>query len=69
MRYELKLAILKSGIPQWRTAAQADIPESVLSHIVRGARDPEPSTAKRLSEVLDIPVDQLFPAEEEVVSG
>ena len=69
MRYELKLAILKSGKSQWKTAAKAEIPETVLSHIVRGARDPDSSTAKRLSEILNVPVDQLFPAEEEVVSG
>ena len=61
MRYELKLAIRKSGISQWRTAAKAEISETVLRNIVSGARDPEPSTAKRLSEILNVPVDQLFP--------
>lgn len=65
MRYELKMAILKSGIPQWRIAGRAEIPEAILSHIVRGARDPGPSTAKRLSEILNVPVSELFPAEEE----
>ena len=69
MRLELKIAILKSGTSQWKTAQAADIPETMLSHLIRGVRDPDPSTAKRLSEVLDVPVDQLFPAEEEVVSG
>ena len=65
MRYELKLAILKSGITQWRLAGKVEIPETLLSHIVRGARDPDPSTAKRLSEILNVPVSELFPAEEE----
>ena len=61
MRAELKLAILKTGEAQWKTAQKAGIPESVLSHIVTGARDPDPEIVKKLSELLGAPVRVLFP--------
>ena len=63
-RARLKLAILQTGQPQWKMAARVGVPESVLSHVVTGARDPDPALAKRLAETLGVPLSELFPAEE-----
>ena len=68
-RARLKLAILQTGKPQWMTAHRAGIPETVLSHVVTGARDPDAALAKRLAEILAVPVSELFPPKQELVSG
>lgn len=55
----LVAAIRMSGHRQWRIAQMAGISETRLSRIVRrgSATDEE---RKRLSELLGVPVDQLF---------
>jgi plasmid maintenance system antidote protein VapI len=58
----LKSAIFESRKKQKRIAKLAGIPETQLSHIVRGRRDATPKERERLSVVLGKPEADLFPA-------
>ena len=56
----LKLAIFESRKKQKRIAQLARIPETQLSHIVRGRRPPTPRERRRLAAVLGKPEADLF---------
>jgi transcriptional regulator with XRE-family HTH domain len=57
----LKIAILESGFSQLEVAKAADIPESRLSHLVNGHREPSDAEARILARVLKRKPKQLFP--------
>ena len=53
------------GLSQRRLAVQADISESLISKIENGWLIPYPGQARRLARALGVPVEELFPAEQE----
>lgn len=69
MNLSLKIAILKSGQPQWGVAQAAGLGPVRLSMLVRGHAVPRPDEAARLSAALDVPQEQLFPEIHEAVTA
>lgn len=59
----LKQILNDKGISQNRLSQLARIPASNINLIVNGKQYPGPSWRQRISEVLDIPEDTLFPEE------
>lgn len=57
----LKLAIVESGVSQRVIAKRTRIPETKLSHFVRGRLVPTDKEIDRLARALNKPVDALFP--------
>lgn len=57
----LKVAIVQSGKSQRVLARVARIPETRLSHIVRGRIEPTDKERERISKALQRPADELFP--------
>lgn len=60
-RQELRRAILLSGMASWQVGHLAGVSPTVLSHIVTGRRNPRPTEAARLAQVLGASVGVLFP--------
>ena len=60
-RLELRSAILASGLPAWKIAHLAGITPTVISHLCTGRREPRPTEAARLAQVLGAKVGSLFP--------
>ena len=61
MRSQLKLAILESGVPQYRLAADIKCNPSHLSNIVRGKYEPDGLEKELIAQRLGRPVQELFP--------
>lgn len=66
MRIRLKAAILALGRPQYELAKYFDGGETRLSRIVRGRAEPTDEDMRRLSELLGVPLAELFPEVERV---
>lgn len=49
------------GVPQWQVASLAGVGPSLLSFWVHGHRSPRPDEARRVAEVLGLPVEELWP--------
>lgn len=54
MRLDVKLAIVKSGRPQYVIAQDAGIPETALSKYVRGRGSLRPDQEQKLMDVLGL---------------
>ena len=63
MNRNLKIALLDKGVPQYRTAMEADVQPTKLSQIIYGGAKPSDEEKERLARVLGCEVDHLFPAE------
>ena len=61
MRLDLKLAIVKSGRPQYEIARELGVPESSLSKFIGGYGSLRPEQVKKLEAILRV--------EEETASG
>jgi hypothetical protein len=57
MRFDYKLAVLKSGRHQFEVAHEAGLSEGRLSRFIRGREQLRPDEERRLREVLQLPVD------------
>lgn len=64
-RIELRRAIGGTGEPAWRVGRAAGLSPTVLSHIVTGRRAVTQEEARRLADVLEADVRDLFPELEE----
>jgi transcriptional regulator with XRE-family HTH domain len=53
----------KVGLKQRELAEMTHLPQSLISDLERGTRKVWGRAAARLSEVLGVPVDELFPEE------
>ena len=60
-RWDLKIAILKTGIPQNRIAKRLDKSPAWMSLIVNGLNDPSPRDRQAIAEILEKPEKELFP--------
>jgi hypothetical protein len=54
MRLDIKLAIVKSGRPQYDIAQELGVPESTLSKFVRGRGALRPEQERKLMELLGL---------------
>ena len=54
MRIEIKLAIVRSGRPQYAIAQELGVPESRLSKFVRGYGTLRPEQERKLVELLGL---------------
>jgi len=63
-RHALRQALLDKKISQNRLSQLARVPGSSISMIVNGKLYPCPVWRKRMSEVLDLPEEILFPESE-----
>lgn len=59
----LRMARLRSGLPQFLVAKRAKLAASRLSVLERGYDGPNGSERSALARVLGVPEEQLFPAE------
>jgi len=59
----LKLERVRKGIRQWRLASLVGISQTELSHYEVGRRRCPADLRHKIANVLDLPVDQLFPKE------
>ncbi len=59
----LKLAVLNSGMRQWRIASLANISQTKLSHYENGRKRCPADERHRLAEVLNTKPEVLFPEE------
>jgi transcriptional regulator with XRE-family HTH domain len=57
----LKKALLERGLSQSKASRLADIPQSNFNQICNGKQQPCPAWRCRLSKILEIPEDELFP--------
>jgi transcriptional regulator with XRE-family HTH domain len=57
----LQVKRLKRGIRQWRLASLIGISQSLLSHYESGRRQCPPDVRQKIAEVLELPVEKLFP--------
>ena len=57
MRLDIKLAIVKSGLPQYRIAQKLGVPESTLSKFVRGYGALRQEQEAKLAELLGLRAD------------
>jgi hypothetical protein len=57
MRYDFKLAVLKSGRYQFEIAREANLSEGRLSRFIRGREQLRAEEERRLREILELPVD------------
>jgi transcriptional regulator with XRE-family HTH domain len=55
MRLEIKLAILRSGRPQYQIARELGVTESTLSKFIRGYGSLRPEQERKLAEILQLP--------------
>jgi len=60
MNHTLKLAILRSGRPQYTIARDANITETRLSRNILGRITPTDDEKKRIAELLGMCADDLF---------
>ncbi|OGW78836.1 MAG: hypothetical protein A3I73_00855 [Omnitrophica bacterium RIFCSPLOWO2_02_FULL_45_16] len=58
----LKLGIVKTGIRNWRLAQLIGISEQELSNYATGRRRCPADLRHKIAKVLDVSVDELFPA-------
>jgi ribosome-binding protein aMBF1 (putative translation factor) len=65
MNLVLKIAILQKFSAQADFAKQIDLNETVLSRIVRERRVATPEQQKKMSRILEIPEEELFPSKVE----
>lgn len=61
MNLPLKIAIVRSGQPQWAIARTIGVHPVRLSQIVRGHARPRTAEAARLAAALHVEVRDLFP--------
>lgn len=61
----LKLERVRKGIRQWRLAQLAGISQTELSHYEVGRRRCPADLRHKIADVLEMPIDTLFPKEEE----
>jgi hypothetical protein len=54
MRLDIKLAIVKSGRPQYQIAQALGVPESTLSKFVRGYGTLQPEQEQQLADLLGL---------------
>lgn len=66
MRFELKIAILKSGKTQREVSVETGIPETRLSAIVRGRATPDAAEQDVLARELSTSPLALFPPIQQV---
>jgi plasmid maintenance system antidote protein VapI len=59
MRVDLKVAIVRSGRPQYEIAQELGVPESQLSKFIRGYGALSPEQAKKLREVLGLAPEEV----------
>ena len=59
----LKVERMKKGMKQWRLASLVGISQAELSNYEVGRRRCPADLRHRIAEVLDMPVDTLFPQE------
>jgi transcriptional regulator with XRE-family HTH domain len=57
MRYDFKLAVLKSGRYQFEIAREANLSEGRLSRFIRGREQLRADEERRLREILQLPMD------------
>ena len=62
---ELRESRLIKGWNQRELAEAAHTPQALVSAIERGRLKPWPRVARRLSDVLEVPVEELFPEDKE----
>jgi hypothetical protein len=55
MRLEIKLAIVRSGRPQYEIARDLGVTESTLSKFIRGYGTLRPEQERQLAEILQLP--------------
>ena len=60
MATRLRMAREAKGIQQWVLAEQLGISAGFLSQIELGRRTPTAALAKKISEILDLPVEDIF---------
>ena len=60
MNWELKLAIIKDGRPQYAIAQQMDWSESHLSRVINGRLEISSAERSRLAEILNVPERSIF---------
>lgn len=65
MTTALKIERVKKGVKQWRLAALVGISQTELSHYETGRRRCPADLKHKIANVLDVPVEQAFPIEEE----
>jgi len=63
MRYQLKMAVVRLGVPQYVVAKRAGLSETRLSRIVQGRLQPTPDERRRLARVLGASENELFGAQ------
>lgn len=68
MRWNLKLALLRSGKLSWQVAADVGIRSDLLSKITSGAVDPKPDVKAKLSAYLSVDEEALFKDEDQTAS-
>ena len=61
MNIELKKALIDRGVPDYRSAIDANLNPTKLSKIISGYTIPTQDEKERLAEVLKRPADELFP--------
>jgi plasmid maintenance system antidote protein VapI len=54
MRLDIKLAIVRSGRPQYDIARELGVPESTLSKFVRGYGKLQPEQEAKLTQLLEL---------------
>jgi len=66
---QLRLKIVEVYGTQEICALKTDIPESIISKIVRQTRQPTPDQKRKLAICLKVPIAQLFPDEVSPTKG
>ena len=61
MTNELREFRLEKGLNQRELSEKAHTPQSIVSALERGVLIPWPNVAKRLSNALSVPINELFP--------
>ncbi len=54
MRLDFKLAVIKSGRPQYEIAREVGVPESRLSKFIRGYGSLRPEQVEKLASILGL---------------
>ena len=65
----LKVERVESGFKQWRLASLVDITPQELSYYEAGRRRCPVELRYKLSKVLEVPVEKLFPENEERINA
>ncbi len=66
MNFQLKIAMLQSGLKQIELARKLGIGEALCSKIINGWVNPKDELKKSISKILGKPIEELFINEKEV---